>query len=152
MDRDAIIAGARRARLFFCALAAASLASGAAASGERDDPRGLWLRPDGGEQFTFYECGHDRLCAKVASAGNAPDGSAIGAVILRGAKRIGPHEWAGRLFNLEDGKTYDGFITLESETRLTLKGCLWGVLCGDETWTRLGGPPEAHAAAQTSPR
>jgi len=129
-----------------CALlAAATLASGPAAGASPNDPRGVWLRPEGGVQFSFYDCEAGKLCAKVVAAQNAEDRSSIGAVILRGAKQTGPNEWAGQLFNVEDGKTYDGFITVKSPTRLTLKGCLWGMLCSDETWTRVSAPPAAHA-------
>jgi uncharacterized protein (DUF2147 family) len=126
-------------------LAAASLAASPAAGASLNDPRGVWLRPEGGVQFSFYDCEAGKLCAKVVAAQNAEDRSSIGAVILRGAKQTGPNEWAGQLFNVEDGKTYDGFITVKSPTRLTLKGCLWGMLCSDETWTRISAPPAAHA-------
>jgi uncharacterized protein (DUF2147 family) len=128
------------------ALAALVLASGPAASAPANDPRGVWLRPEGGVEFSFYDC-DGLLCAKVLSARETEDRSAIGAVILRGARQTGPNKWAGKLFNVEDGKTYDGFITVETPTRLTLKGCLWGVLCSDETWTRVSGPPARHAMA-----
>jgi uncharacterized protein (DUF2147 family) len=128
------------------ALAALSLAAASTASAASNDPRGVWLRPEGGVEFSFYDC-DGLLCAKVLSARETEDRSAIGAVILRGAKQTGPNKWAGKLFNVEDGKTYDGFITVETPTRLTLKGCLWGVLCSDETWTRVSGPPARHAMA-----
>ncbi|MBU3890154.1 DUF2147 domain-containing protein [Methylosinus sporium] len=124
---------------------AASPATGASSHDLRHDPRGVWLRPEGGVQFSFYDCENGKLCAKVVAAQSAEDRSAIGAVILRGARQTGPNEWSGRLFNVDDGKTYDGFITVESATRLTLKGCLWGMLCSDETWTRVSAPPAAHA-------
>jgi uncharacterized protein (DUF2147 family) len=123
----------------------AATAAGTAAGGSANDPHGVWLRPEGGVRFSFYDCEGGKLCAKVIAAQNAEDRSAIGAVILRGAEQTGPNEWAGKLFNVEDGKTYDGFITVKSATRLTLKGCLWGMLCSDETWTRVSVPPAAHA-------
>ncbi|OBS52991.1 hypothetical protein A8B73_08265 [Methylosinus sp. 3S-1] len=133
------------------AAAALLLAAEPAASAPANDPHGVWLRPEGGVQFSFYDC-DGLLCAKVLSAQNAEDRSAIGAVILRGAKQTGPNEWTGKLFNVDDGKTYDGLITLVSATQLTLKGCLWGVLCSDETWTRVSGPPARHAMADAPGR
>lgn len=126
------------------AVAALLVSAAPASSAAANDPHGVWLRPEGGVQFSFYDC-DGLLCAKVVSAKNAEDKDAIGAVILRGARQTGPNEWAGKLFNVEDGKTYDGFVTVVSATRLTLKGCLWGVLCSDETWTRISGPPARHA-------
>lgn len=125
---------------------ACALAAGPAASAGSNDPHGLWLRQEGGVQFSFYDC-DGRLCAKVVAAQNLEDRAAIGTVILRGAKKTGPNEWKGKLFNTEDGKTYDGFITVNTPTELTLKGCLWGVLCSDETWTRISEPHPTHAMA-----
>jgi uncharacterized protein (DUF2147 family) len=101
-----------------------------------NDPRGLWLRPEGGIQFSFYDC-DGLLCAKVVAAENAEDKASIGTVILRGAKQTGPNEWKGKLYNAEDGKTYDGVITIDKPGELTLQGCLWGVVCSDETWKRI---------------
>lgn len=138
-DFSLFAAGAVAVAALLCSVAPA-------ASAAANDPHGVWLRPEGGVQFSFYDC-EGLLCAKVISAQNAEDSSAIGAVILRGAKQTGPNEWAGKLFNVEDGKTYDGFITVVSATRLTLRGCLWGMLCSDETWTRVSGPPSRHAMA-----
>jgi uncharacterized protein (DUF2147 family) len=141
-DFSRLAASAVAALLVSAALVSAAPAANAAGN----DPHGVWLRPEGGVQFSFYDC-DGLLCAKVVSAESAEDRSAVGAVILRGAKQTGPSEWAGKLFNVDDGKTYDGFITVVSPTRLTLKGCLWGMLCSDETWTRVSGPPARHAMA-----
>jgi uncharacterized protein (DUF2147 family) len=136
--------------LGLAALIAAALAAGPAASGAANDPHGTWLRPEGGVQFSFYDC-DGGLCAKVIAAQNPEDRASIGAVILRGARQTGPNEWEGKLFNVEDGKTYDGFITVKTPTKLTLKGCLWGMLCSGETWTRLSGPPRRQAMAEPLP-
>jgi uncharacterized protein (DUF2147 family) len=108
-----------------------------------NDPHGLWLRPEGGVQFSFYDCDNGLLCAKVVAAKNEEDQAAIGTVILRGATQTGPNEWKGKLYNSEDGKTYDGFITVK-KSELTLKGCLWGVLCSGETWKRVSVAPGAQ--------
>lgn len=126
------------------AAAVALLAAPAGAVGPNDpkDPRGVWLRPDGGEQFSFYDCG-GLLCARLVSVKKGEDQKAVGTVILRGAAKSGPNEWKGKLFNAEDGKTYDGFITLKSANELRLKGCLWGILCSGETWTRVAVAPSA---------
>jgi uncharacterized protein (DUF2147 family) len=127
------------------ALAGAILALFATARVEAasaNDPHGLWLRPEGGVQFSFYDC-DGLLCAKVVAAKNAEDQAAIGTVILRGAAQTGPNEWKGKLYNTEDGQTYDGFITIKKPGELTLKGCLWGVLCSGETWKRVSPGPSA---------
>lgn len=138
-------------RLLLLLLAAAApSAAGAASAARAHDPHGLWLRPDGGERFSFYDC-DGLLCARLVSVKKDEDQSSVGVVILSGAKKTGANEWRGKLFNAEDGKTYDGFITVTSANELTLKGCLWGVLCSGETWTRIAAPVEASAAKpQTS--
>jgi uncharacterized protein (DUF2147 family) len=115
------------------ALLAAPAALGAP---DPNDPHGVWLRPEGGEQFSFYDCGA-LLCAKLISVKKPEDEKAVGTVILRGASKSGPNEWKGKLYNARDGKTYDGFITIKSANELRLKGCLWGLLCSGETWTRV---------------
>lgn len=113
----------------------------------RNDPHGVWLRPEGGEKFSFYDCDGGLLCAKLVSVAKAEDAKAVGTVILRGAAKSGPNEWKGKLYNAEDGKTYEGYVSLRSANELRLKGCLWGVLCSGETWTRV-----AAAAAPAKAR
>ncbi len=123
--------------------------SGAARAADAMDPRGLWLRPEGGVQFSFYDCGSELLCAKVVAADNADDRAGIGTVILRGAKKVAANEWRGTLYNSEDGKTYDGRITVKAKgSELSVQGCLMGFLCGGETWKRL--PAPAHTASATT--
>ena len=84
-----------------------------ASASEGNDPHGLWLRPEGGVRFSFYDR-DGLLCAKVVGAARAEDKSSIGTVILRGATKISANEWKGKLYNADDGKTYDGFITVKS--------------------------------------
>lgn len=117
---------------------------GCAAASDLKEPYGLWLRPEGGVKFSFYDCG-GLLCAKVVDAARPEDKAGIGTVILRGAKRTAANEWRGKLYNSDDGKIYDGYITLTSDDELTLKGCILGVLCGGETWKRV---PQASAATK----
>ncbi|HXY57238.1 MAG TPA: DUF2147 domain-containing protein [Methylocystis sp.] len=125
---------------------------GYAAASDVKEPYGLWLRPEGGVKFSFYDCG-GLLCAKVVDAARPEDKAGIGTVILRGAKRTAANEWRGKLYNSDDGKVYDGYITLTSDDELTLKGCILGVLCGGETWKRVpqassGTKPARTAAVQ----
>ncbi len=123
-------------------LAGALCFGGSAHALEAGDPHGLWLRPEGGVRFSFYDCG-DALCAKVVGAQRAEDQAGVGTVILRGAKKTGANEWRGKLYNSDDGKTYDGYITVKANGELSVKGCILGVLCGGETWTRIASPVAA---------
>ena len=133
------------------ALGATAL-SGAARAADPMDPRGLWLRQEGGVQFSFYDCGAGLLCAKVVAAENAEDRAGVGTVILRGAKKVAANEWRGTLYNSEDGKTYDGRISVKSKgAELSVQGCLMGFLCGGETWKRLPNPAHAASANKSAP-
>ncbi|MGD9540640.1 DUF2147 domain-containing protein [Methylocystis sp.] len=123
---------------------AVALAPPAQAGGE---PYGVWLRPEGGQQFSFYDCG-GLLCAKLISVRNAEEQHAVGTVILRGASKSGPREWRGKLYNTKDGNIYDGVIALKSANELTLKGCLWRVLCKSETWRRAGAKAQSSGAEE----
>ena len=132
MKSDGVFDPSRRRSFAVAALMALAAAPAAKAGGE---PYGTWLRPESGQQFSFYDCG-GLLCAKLISVRNAEEQHAIGTVILRGATKSGPKEWRGKLYNAKDGNVYDGVITLKSANELTLKGCLWGVICKGETWRR----------------
>jgi uncharacterized protein (DUF2147 family) len=134
-----------RVSIVSAALAVLAAPANAVASSDPADPRGIWLRPEGGEQFSFYDCGA-QLCAKLISVKKPEDQKSIGTVILRGASKVSPNEWKGKLFNAADGKTYDGSITIKSANELRLKGCLWGILCSGETWTRVSAAPKPQAA------
>lgn len=133
------------ARILAGAAALALVTASAGAVGGANDPHGVWLRPDGGEQFSFYDCDGGLLCAKLVSVAKEEDAKAVGTVILRGAAKSGPNEWKGKLYNAQDGKTYEGYVILRSANELRLKGCLWGVLCSGETWTRVAAAPSARA-------
>ena len=113
----------------------AMVLSGAARAADPMDPRGLWLRQEGGVQFSFYDCGEGLLCAKVVAADNPEDRAGIGTVILRGAKKVAANEWRGTLYNADDGKSYDSHIGLTGPDELRVEGCV-GPLCGGETWIR----------------
>lgn len=136
------------ARVSLAAAAAAALFAAAPASAAGSmDPHGLWLRAEGGVRFSFYDCGA-LLCAKVVDVKNPEDRASIGTVILRGASKSGPNEWRGKLYNSDDGKIYDGVITVDSPGELTLKGCILGILCGGETWQRVSAAPAARSQKQ----
>jgi uncharacterized protein (DUF2147 family) len=123
---------------------------GPAQAGDPMDPRGLWLRQEGGVKFSFYDCGTGLLCGKVVGAENPGDRAGIGMVILRGAKEVTANEWRGTLYSIEDGKSYEGYISVRAKgAELSVKGCVMGFLCDGETWTRL--PSSArHASSNES--
>ena len=46
-------------------------------------------------------------------------------------------EWDGNIYNSDNGKTYQGSIALKSDDIVHVEGCVLGILCGGEDWTRI---------------
>jgi uncharacterized protein (DUF2147 family) len=100
------------------------------------DPHGHWLRPSTGTQINFYACG-SKLCAKIIAVKDQSRKKEIGTVIMKGAAKTGDNTWKGDLLDVDSGKIYSGVVTLESATKLNLKGCVAYVLCRGETWQKM---------------
>ena len=113
------------------------------------DPTGVWMRSSGSSKIRIDSCG-SALCGTVVWEKNPrndtfnPDpakrGEPItGRRVLLGMKPSGTaDQWKGEVYNAEDGKTYTGYITLQSESTLKLQGCvLGGLICKSQTWARL---------------
>ena len=115
--------------------AALAVSPVAAATAQTIEPYGVWLRAESGTAFDFYNCA-DKLCAKVIAVTKPEDKKAIGTVILRNAVKNEDGDWAGDLYNTQDGKTYAGTISVKNPAELTLTGCLISFLCKSETWQR----------------
>jgi uncharacterized protein (DUF2147 family) len=92
-----------------------------------DSVDGLWLRPKTGKQVQSYAC-EGGLGLKVVDTGQ---------VIMCGAKAKGGNRYDGTLTSTDDGKQYNGSVTLEGDS-LKLSGCiLGGLICKSETWSRV---------------
>jgi hypothetical protein len=81
--------------------------------------------------------------------------------VLLNMKKAGEKEkWAGKVYNAENGKTYDATIQLKSANALRVEGCLVWPLCGGQTWTRVEpgmsgfnyGPAAAESGAAGAPK
>jgi uncharacterized protein (DUF2147 family) len=103
-------------------------------------------------QFSFYSCGTGLLCAKIVGAENPADRAGIGTVILRGAKEVALNEWRGTLYNIDDGKGYDGHISIRAKgAELSVKGCVMAFVCDGETWTRLPSSARDASSNESAP-
>ncbi len=122
------------------ALMGALLAAGAAYA----DPGGTWLTQGGKAKVDVARCGAN-LCGTVvwqktpgADKRNPDpakrDRPVIGIQMLYGMAPSGQNQWSGTIYNPENGKTYNGKMTVEGNT-LTLSSCA-GLFCGSEKWTR----------------
>lgn len=58
----------------------------------------------------------------------------------------------GRVYNIDDGKSYDGSLIMRGDNEMRVQGCVL-LMCQGETWTRaaLPAPPPAAPARQQAP-
>jgi uncharacterized protein (DUF2147 family) len=76
----------------------------------------------------------------------------LGMPVLLGLRPEQRGEWSGHIYNAEDGQTYDSHIKLTGVNTLRVEGCVLGIMCGGETWTRAGGAvPVAENGRQSRP-
>jgi uncharacterized protein (DUF2147 family) len=121
------------------------------------DPRGNWLTEDREARIRIARCGGGALCGTITALRETRDPvtglpktdernrdprlrqrSLIGVRIIIGMRpneRSG--EWAGTVYNPEDGGFYPAKITVRDQT-LRLEGCMIPeALCGGQTWRRI---------------
>lgn len=117
------------------------------------DPTGDWRVEDGVANIRVAAC-HGSMWGAVAwekTPGgrdkNNPDAAkrsrqTLGMPILLDMKKKkgSADQWEGRIYNAKDGKFYDSTMTLNNPNELEIEGCVLGILCGGQTWTRLSGP------------
>jgi uncharacterized protein (DUF2147 family) len=140
------------------ALSPAFLLAGlAAAQAETPkDPSGTWLTGDGRAKIQIDRCAGNQhlVCGKVVwlkvpttEAGaprtdvKNPDPKkrarpVLGLPLIEGLKPDDA-KFSGQIYNVEEGKTYDVSMERESESELSVSGCLLKILCGSQTWTRV---------------
>jgi uncharacterized protein (DUF2147 family) len=114
-----------------------------------DDAFGVWRHPDNGSHIKIAKCGAG-VCATIIKVTDPsrtdsenPDPKlkkrpVQGITIMNGGKKTGDATWSGKLYNTQDGKTYNGTLTVIDKTHLKLEGCvLGGLICQGPTWTRV---------------
>ena len=114
------------------------------------DPTGEWLVAKRVARIKIVNC--DNRFWGVLSwemqpgiDSNNPDESkrtrpTLGMPILLGMEQKKPNEWSGKIYNAEDGNTYSSSISLLNPDLLKVEGCVLGILCGGENWTRVTTP------------
>lgn len=129
-----------------------NLSFGASAQ-ESGDPTGTWLTQAGDAKVQVSRCGTaicgvvvwlrdptDPHTGKPAVDDKNPNPSlrrrpVIGLPLFIGMQPSGTSRWAGRIYNADDGGTYDSDIAMMGPNSLRVNGCVGG-LCGGENWTR----------------
>ncbi len=118
----------------------------AAWAGDRDGLVGTWLTENGDSRIRISPCGAS-FCGTVVWAKtnildlHNPDASlrrrtVVGMPLTRDMKADGPGSWTGSIYNPENGKTYDITMRALGAEKLEVEGCVLGVLCGSDTWSR----------------
>jgi uncharacterized protein (DUF2147 family) len=126
----------------------------AAVPGNAAEPTGTWLTQQGDARIRVAKCGsamcgtvvwlRDALDAQTGQApvdGRNPDPARRSRKIM--GLRIfamapdGSGNYAGGIYNSDDGQTYAGKLVLRSAEQLEVQGCA-GPMCGSETWTKAG--------------
>ncbi len=116
-------------------------------------PDGIWLTQAGDAKIRVSRCGAgicgvivwlkepiDPLTGKPQIDDKNPNPAlakrpVIGLSLFSGMRPTGPNQWAGRIYNADDGKTYASKIAVTGPAGLRVEGCV-GALCGGEDWTR----------------
>ncbi len=93
---------------------------------------GEWLVEDGAARIAIQPCGPN-VCGSVSWS---KEGGELGTQILRAMKPAGPNRWEGTIYDPTSGRSYSSNISLRSADSLRVEGCVLGVLCGGQTWTR----------------
>jgi uncharacterized protein (DUF2147 family) len=131
-----------------------------AAAGQ-DGPAGNWLVQDRGAMVRIVDCAGQYwgVVAWEKTPGidrNNPDPAlrarpTLGMPVLLGMTADGRGQWSGRIYNAENGQTYDSHIKLTSANTLQVEGCVLGFMCGGETWSRAAATAPAVAQNRRSP-
>ena len=135
--------------LFACA-ATLVLASGTALAAD-PSPIGDWRVKDGYANIRIDNCGGKMwgIVAWEKEAGKDienPDPAkkgrpTLGMPILLAMAPARPNRWEGEVYNSNNGKVYSSNISMVDENTLRLEGCMLGIFCGGENWTRVTAPP-----------
>jgi uncharacterized protein (DUF2147 family) len=117
------------------------------------NPDGIWLTQAGDAKVRVSRCGAgicgvvvwlkepiDPLTGKPQIDDKNPNPALakraiIGLQLFAGMHPTGPSQWAGQIYNADDGKTYASKISVAGPETLKVEGCI-GALCGGEDWSR----------------
>ena len=128
------------------------------------DPTGDWRVEDGVANIRVAACqgsmwgvvawekipgGRDKNNPDAAKKSRPTLGMPI---LLDMKKKADADQWEGQIYNAKDGKLYESTMTLNNPNQLEIEGCVLGILCGGQTWTRVSAPipssPSNTAAAE----
>jgi uncharacterized protein (DUF2147 family) len=140
---------------FIIAIAAALLATPLARAHGAAEVTGVWLTQAGDARVRVSKCSGG-ICGVVVGLRQPIDPATgkpqvddknpnpalakrpiIGLPLFTGMHPSGPGKWSGQIYNADDGSTYASNVSVTGPDTLRVEGCV-GMLCGGETWTRVG--------------
>lgn len=96
---------------------------------EKSD-EGAWLTVD------LQPCGDD-LCGTIVGAHNVKDESIVGTQMIKGMKQKSSTSFGkGQIYAPDTKKWYKSNMKLEGQGKLKVAGCVLGVICRSQVWTR----------------
>jgi len=119
-----------------------------------NDATGVWRMENGRVTVKVSPCGGN-LCGTVVGLKKPVDDRGnprldkenpnpslrkrpvIGLTILSNMKPRGEGSWSGTIYNPDDGNTYSSNMTLQSEDKMRVKGCVAGVFCRSMNFIRV---------------
>ena len=127
-----------------------------ARAGAPEDMSGIWLTAAGDARIRVSPCGNS-LCGVIAWLKTPIDPSTgkpqiddkntnkalahrpiIGINIFIAMHAAADNRWSGKIYNADDGKIYSSELRLAGARKLEVRGCVMSILCGGETWTKVG--------------
>ena len=141
-------------RFEFVVAIAAALFMAVPAKAQSAGPDGIWLTQQGDAKVRVSKCGAgicgvvvwlrepiDPATGKPQVDDKNPNPSLakrpiIGLPLFSGMHPTGPNQWAGQIYNADDGKTYASKISVTGPSTLKVEGCVGAGLCGGEDWSR----------------
>ncbi|WP_199555596.1 DUF2147 domain-containing protein [Sandaracinobacteroides hominis] len=127
-------------------LAAALLAASPVLAAKQMTPSGVWQSPGGNTRLRISKCGAN-ICGKVAWASERAKADAargghpnlVGMQLFEDFSRTGANTFNGRVFVPDINRRFNGTLTMDSATSITVRGCLVrNSGCRSEVWTRVG--------------
>lgn len=128
---------------FFLGLSGFAIAIAPASALARSGLEGRWK--NGAMEIVIGPCGVS-LCGRVVKASakqqtKSQSGSGtrlIGARVIDNIEPSGPRTWRADIFVASRNMNTRGTIEQVGENRLTVHGCLFGILCRTQHWDRIG--------------
>lgn len=129
------------------ALAALAFAAAFVTPAAAQEVNGTWLTQSGETRVRIAPCGAN-ICGTIVWTKNTgakdehnPNASLKGrnlvGINMITMKPAGDKKWSGTLYNPQDGKTYSGTLTQSGPNALSLSGCVAGIFCRSQTWSRV---------------